>query len=633
LIPENTTYQTHTIMHRTLFLFTAILITTSLAAQDLRQMRLVGEPHKLDSELVARRDNDGNYCAAIQVISDMDGFSYDAFDGVVGNVDSRPGMDIVYLKATERVLEIYKTGYQPLKLILSEHGIRLAQREVWQVTLAGDELINALPVVIRFTPDDATLFINNTLTPKAATYSLTLGQHNLRIVKDGFQPMEESITVNEQNIFFEYTMQRQPDAALQVETTPAGATVYLDGVNLGESPVAVFYKPGVYPIRIVKDGYVTLENQTLEVKLPQTRKSYNLEENVGYITINTHSGATVFFNDQRINNPKNVKLPPQLVRIKVSMPKAETLEQQVVLRRNDRLALDMFPDVQTATLQIAVTPFDAKIELTGDAGEKFSAEGMKIFENIPVGTYTIKVSATGHDTKQETLTLKTGERLNRSIKLNETSAAQPAVAATTSGFRCGSNKLVDTRDGNEYETVQIGNQCWMKENLKWLPNVSPSNNGSNTSAHYYVYGYQGSSVSAAKATANYQTYGVLYNWPAALKACPQGWHLPSDSEWTVLYDHLGGGSVAGGKMKTTGTTHWRSPNTGATNSSGFSGLPGGSRSSDGSFGSLGYYGYWWSSTEYSSTSAWSRYLYYYPANAYRYYYYKELGFSVRCVRD
>jgi hypothetical protein len=174
-------------MHRTFFFFAALLITTSLAAQDLRQMRLVGQPHKLTDEMVARRDNDGNYCAAIQVISDMDGFSYDSFDGVVGNVDSRPGMDIVYLKATERVLEIYKSGYQPLRLILSEHGIRLAQREVWQVTLAGDELINALPVIIRFTPDDATLYINNTPTPKAATYSLALGQHSLRIAKDGFQ--------------------------------------------------------------------------------------------------------------------------------------------------------------------------------------------------------------------------------------------------------------------------------------------------------------------------------------------------------------------------------------------------------------------------------------------------------------
>jgi formylglycine-generating enzyme required for sulfatase activity len=401
------------------------------STQDLREMRLVGEAQKSDSEIVTRRDNNGNLTAAIMVISDMDGFSYDAFNGVIGNVDARPGMDIVYLQTTERVLEIYKTGYRPLKIILADEGIRLRPQEVWQITVAGDELINALPVVIRFTPDDAVLYINNTRADRANTYSLALGQHNLRIEKEGFQPVERTITVNEQNIFFEYTLQRQPDAGLQIETTPAGATVYLDDVSLGQTPLAAFYKPGIYPIRIVKEGYVTLENQTLEVALPQTRKSYTLEENVGWLTVNTHSGASVYLNDQLIANPKNVKLPPQLVRVKVSMPKAESLEQQVILKRNDRLTLDMFPEVQTATLQIAVTPFDANIELTGDAGEKYSAVGMKIFEDIPVGSYTIKVSAGGYETVQETMTLRQGSRESRSIRLSESQPAAPAATTKT----------------------------------------------------------------------------------------------------------------------------------------------------------------------------------------------------------
>jgi formylglycine-generating enzyme required for sulfatase activity len=404
------------------------------STQDLREMRLVGEAQKSDSEIVTRRDNNGNLTAGIMVISDMDGFGYDAFNGVIGNVDDRPGMDIVYLQTTERVLEIYKTGYRPLKIILADEGIRLRPQEVWQITVAGDELINALPVVIRFTPDDAVLYINNTRVDRANTYSLALGQHNLRIEKERFQPIERTITVNEQNIFFEYTLQRQPDAGLQIETTPARATVYLDGVSLGQSPVAAFYKPGTYPIRIVKEGYVTIENQTLEVALPQTRKSYTLEENVGWLTINTHSGASVFFNDQLIANPKNVKLPPQLVRIKVTMPKAEPLEQQVILKRNERLTLDMFPEVQTGTIQIAVTPFDAQIELTGDAGEKYSAVGMKIFEDIPVGTYTIKVTAAGYEIAQESITLRQGGRVSRSLRLSESRPAAPAATTTDFGI-------------------------------------------------------------------------------------------------------------------------------------------------------------------------------------------------------
>jgi formylglycine-generating enzyme required for sulfatase activity len=446
------------IMHRYSLFFMLFLIAGSLFAQDLRQMRLTGTPAKADNEMVARRDQNGNYCAAIQVVSDMDGFSYDSFDGIVGDILDNPGEDMVFLSRGERVLKIFKNGYQPLQIILSDIGITLREKEVWQIQIAGEEVASALPVAIRFTPDDAQLYINNRLTAKASTYSLPLGQHTLRIQKEGFQPVERTITVNQQNIFFEFTLERQPDAGVQISSSPSGATVYLDGVNLGQTPVAVFYKPGTYPIRIVKEGYVTIENQTLEITLPQTTKSYTLEENVGYLTVNTHSGAGVYFNGEAVSNTKNVKLPPQLVRVKVTMPKAEPLEQQVVLKRNDRITLDMFPTVQTATLQIAVTPFDANIELTGDAGEKYTAKGMKVFEDIPVGTYTIKVTAGGHQTAQETITLRQGSRETRSIRLSESA---PAAATTDYGI-----EMVFVKGGTFTMgcTAEQGSDCYSDEN-------------------------------------------------------------------------------------------------------------------------------------------------------------------------
>lgn len=131
-------------------------------------------------------------------------------------------------------------------------------------------------------------------------------------------------------------------------------------------------------------------------------------------------------------------------------------------------------------------------------------------------------------------------------------------------------------------------------------------------------------------------YGKLYNWYAVNDPrglAPEGWHVPTHFEWTTLTDCLGGLSVAGGLMKETGTTHWLSPNTDATNFSGFTGLPGGSRNGVGTFGSFGYYGGWWSSTEYSSVNAWGRFLDYSSGFVYVSYDYKQNGFSVRCLRD
>lgn len=220
---------------------------------------------------------------------------------------------------------------------------------------------------------------------------------------------------------------------------------------------------------------------------------------------------------------------------------------------------------------------------------------------------------------------------------------KPTIEETTSGT------FIDSRDGNEYNWVQIGDQVWMAENLAYLPSVNMVADGSEDAAgsYYYVYGYDGTNVADAKATDNYATYGVLYNWTAAMNGeassttnpsgiqgvCPAGWHLPSDAEWTELIDYLGGTSVAGGKLKETGTTHWASPNTGATNETGFTALPGGYRINYGAFGYIGLSGYWWSASEYNATLAWFRGLYSNLSNVYRDYHYTEVGFSVRCVRD
>src|SRR5690554_6700140 len=152
------------------------------------------------------------------------------------------------------------------------------------------------------------------------------------------------------------------------------------------------------------------------------------------------------------------------------------------------------------------------------------------------------------------------------------SSSSNAISSSSSSSIVYST-IKDARDNQTYRIVTIGSQTWMAENLKYLPSVVGPETGSQTTPHYYVYGYNGTNVTDAKATANYNTYGVLYNWPAEMNACPDGWHLPSDAEWTELTDYLGGESVAGGKLKETGTTHWASPNTGATNETGFTALP------------------------------------------------------------
>ena len=188
-------------------------------------------------------------------------------------------------------------------------------------------------------------------------------------------------------------------------------------------------------------------------------------------------------------------------------------------------------------------------------------------------------------------------------------------------------------DGNTYKTVTISTQTWMAENLKVtkyndgiaIPNVTDNTAWSELTT--------GALCDYDNTPSNSKTYGKLYNWHAVNtgKLCPTGWHVPSDAEWTKLTDYLG--ENAGGKLKETGTTHWNSPNTSATNETGFTALPGGYRNFLGSFYYVGYYGYWWSATETNAYDAWYRYMDYSNSGVDRGTNYEEMGFSVRCVRN
>jgi uncharacterized protein (TIGR02145 family) len=234
----------------------------------------------------------------------------------------------------------------------------------------------------------------------------------------------------------------------------------------------------------------------------------------------------------------------------------------------------------------------------------------------------------------------------------------------------GSSNTVTDYDGNVYNTVTIGTQVWMSENLKTthyangtaIPLVNSNATWDTLTATSKAYCWYDDD-----STTNASKYGALYTWAAAMNGaasvtanpsgiqgvCPTGWHLPSDAEWTQMENYLadnghnydgttggGGAKIAKSLASTSGWTS--SSTTGAVgnidyptyrNKSGFTALPGGGRGYHGAFDSIGNYGYWWSATEYDAADAWNRYMYNDYSDVYRGSSSKEVGFSVRCLRD
>jgi len=187
--------------------------------------------------------------------------------------------------------------------------------------------------------------------------------------------------------------------------------------------------------------------------------------------------------------------------------------------------------------------------------------------------------------------------------------------------------------GYDYATVLIGEQCWFAENLRNENYENGDAIPAGLSSSEWEITSSGAVAVYNEDASNLETSGRLYNWYAVNDArgmCPSGWHVPTDGEWTVMTDELGGEYIAGGQMKT--TYGWDNGGNG-TNSSGFSGLPGGYRDGNGGFNNAGAYAIWWSSSP-DGSSAWYRFLDFVSESVGRYSVSSQrYGFSVRCVRD
>jgi uncharacterized protein (TIGR02145 family) len=250
------------------------------------------------------------------------------------------------------------------------------------------------------------------------------------------------------------------------------------------------------------------------------------------------------------------------------------------------------------------------------------------------------------------LSTKTVEATGSLIFVSNLTSLQPGLtyyvrayatndAGTSYGEEIVFNSKIADADGNTYNVAVIGSQVWMVENLKTtsysdhtgIPLVIDNSQWAGlTTPGYSWYNNDASSYKNA--------YGALYNWYAIdtlsngfKNVCPLGWHLPADEEWAALSAYLGGESVAGGKLKESGMVHWQSPNTGATNSSGFTALPGGGRDTFGTYYSILNGGLWWTGTEDGPANAWIRSLLSNTISVDRTANGKRNGYSVRCVKD
>ncbi|MEQ8556376.1 MAG: DUF4493 domain-containing protein [Cyclobacteriaceae bacterium] len=386
------------------------------------------------------------------------------------------------------------------------------------------------------------------------------------------------------------------NVSVSITSEPANGRV--EAVSTDEWKVTIFYDDGTEAL--VFDPYSTAPT---EIQLP-----------TGEYYIEAHSNN---FMEAAFENPYYFGRSANFT---IDKEEIKTIDINAELA-NSKVAINYSSNVTNTFNNYtgAVTVVSSGTTLNYLQGE--TREGYFVSEPLSVvvdlsynkldGTFITRQFAADIDAQPKTLynvnvdaTLKDGE-IVLNINVDETfETVEIELGDTGSDPNAdwvAGDDWIDDRDGETYGTVQIGDQVWMSENLRYLPEVHDATNWTSASENYTkgysVFNYDGNSVEEARQRPEYSTRGVIYNGWATMDvegnagvfttdvqgACPVGWHVPGDDEWNALINYLGGAEVAGGKLKQMGTVNWRDPNVGATDEVGFNAIPGGRRFPDGRF--------------------------------------------------
>ncbi|MCK4311488.1 MAG: PEGA domain-containing protein [Candidatus Cloacimonetes bacterium] len=406
---------------RKIVLLLLLIVSISLVAQELNELSIVGKADKTNDIVPASiKDANNRKAACIVFLTDLE-VDMDFRPNIeLVKLISKAGRHEVYVQPGERVIEVFASGFKPLNVVLSSYGIsKLQSGDVYKLEITGEKINNLIPVNFIIEPGGAEIFVDGTSKGIVTNIQISAGKHTFKIVKEHYQTIEKEENVSMNNNLFNYELIELMDVAVTITTNPTGATVSLDDTKATITPKPFFYPEGEYTIRIEKENYETIE-ESIIISSPQTNKNYTLEDIRASLTIKTHPNATVYINDESYKGDvSNLKLAPQIVKVRVEMPKAETITKSIVLQKKDNITKELFPEIEKGKVIVNTIPVDAVITLTGDAGEKYTSKKPTTFKDVPIGKYELLVTAKGYKSYKESFSVKVDETVRKQILLEE----------------------------------------------------------------------------------------------------------------------------------------------------------------------------------------------------------------------
>jgi hypothetical protein len=403
-------------------------ITMNLSAQEISELRVIGQANFESGELIDQsiRDVNGDVAAGIMVLTDLTSLAFEARNGVV-KVNSSPGKYVVFVSPTERVLTILSSGYKPLTIYLYDVGIRLKSGQVWKIEVTGTKQANKIPINIRVNPSVKSLLLDgNQVDPNQAIMA-ELGTHQLRIEQLGYRTVVDSITVTTEKTLFEYELKQVKPEKLIVRTNPKDASVLIDNKLMGLTPYTDFYYPGIYQLKIVKNGFRDID-QTIEIEVDKPLDlNYTLVKNVGNLSISvTPSDAQVFINKRSYTGQKQIELSSGTYLIEVSKDGFAPISETILLKEYEQVNKSYSLKRLAGNLRFRINDPDVDVELYDNSILYKSWKGIEYLVDIPAGTYKVIAKKSGFQPMESWVIIKENEENQFTMEYE----AKPLVAGT-----------------------------------------------------------------------------------------------------------------------------------------------------------------------------------------------------------
>ena len=531
--------------------------------------------------------------------------------------DPAGGEYILIIEPVTQTIRIDTPGFLAGRIPV--RGLSARQVVYYSVEPVAQEADDTIPVVIRVNPVDARVEYNGEPLDLSRSVPFETGSHTLTLSREHYHSRTETIEVSPDNTFFEFQMEPLREHLLRIRSEPAGAMVYINGVEQGTTDqtgvLELFRFPGTYHIEIILSGHERTE-QNIEIGDDSDNTfSYVLQRNSGILSIQVEPrNAMVTLNRQHVDANTPQELAPGTYRLEAERQGYESFSETLTVERGQQLERTITLQPHTGSLLFQVSPSFAQSTLRDNNNNVIEEwTGSQRINVLKTGIYILTVSFSGWQTVRKTIEVLKDYENKFEIQLEE-------------GIPC--DEVLYDIEGNTYKTITISDMCWMAENL----NTSTYLDG--TPINYVTDDdhWRELNSGAYSYSMDDTTSGKLYNWYATNHEkgiCPENWKIPSMSDWEKKEAYIN-------SIQDTLTNFIKSENTqfwfGILSYKQVQSQLNGYRSKNGTYTASKEKDFWWSSSEPKNSREWLRNIFYTRINNNHYLNNKNSGFSIRCIK-